>query len=151
MENRNRYEFFTVLDERGDPSWSKDVNQRGSVFRDANGVMRISANYNNGLQSYFLITQQVTRFRENGHIGIYEAEQPWGPWRTVLFANPWELGLQTGKKSVYWNFSNKWTSKDGKRFSLVYTGPGSDSFGVVSGRFVIATEEPVSRIDPKIP
>ncbi|TNG01451.1 MAG: DUF4185 domain-containing protein, partial [Gammaproteobacteria bacterium] len=136
MAKRDRYEFFAGINDQGQASWSKDVDQRSSVFSDANGVMRTSVSYNEGLQRYLLITQQVSRFQKNGHIGIYEAEQPWGPWRTVLFASPWELGLQTGNKSVYWNFSNKWSSKDGRQFSLVYTGPGSDNFGVVRGQFI---------------
>jgi hypothetical protein len=136
LGKRDHYEFFSGMNARGQASWSKDADHRSSIFSDINGVMRTSVSYNEGLQRYLLITQQVSRFRETGHIGIYEAEQPWGPWYTVLFASPWKLGLQTGNKSVYWNFSNKWSSKDGRQFSLVYTGPSNDNFGVVQGRFI---------------
>lgn len=138
MKSKEEYEYFSGFDEHGNPGWTRDVCQRESVYRDdVNGVMRTSVTYNSGLGRYLLVTQQVSRLRGNGHMGIYEARTPWGPWKTVLFDSPWRIGLQTGEKSVYWNFSNKWTHADGKDFALVYTGPGSDSFGVVRGRFVI--------------
>jgi hypothetical protein len=133
---REAYEFFAGMDSHGQPLWSRDIDRRGSVFSDPHGVMRTSVTYNAGLGRYLLITQQISRYRETGHIGIYEAEQPWGPWYTVLFASPWELGLQNDAKSVFWNFSNKWSSPDGKQFTLVYTGPGNDNFGVVKGHFL---------------
>jgi hypothetical protein len=85
-----------------------------------------------------LATQQVSRFQSsNGHIGVYDAPEPWGPWTTVLLANTWTLGLQNGSKTVFWNFSNKWLSTDGKSFVMVYTGPGSDSWGSVEGTFEV--------------
>jgi hypothetical protein len=136
---REHYEFFTGFDSNSKPIWSKDVNARSAVFSDPNGVMRTSVSYNPGLKRYLLITQQITRM-ENGYIGIYESIEPWGPWRTVLFENAWDTGLQTGKKNVFWNFSNKWSSADGRQFTLVYTGRGSDNFGAVAGEFITAGE-----------
>jgi hypothetical protein len=141
LNKKDSYEFFSGLDEQGHAIWREDISHRKSIFTDIiNGVMRSSVSYNAGLRRYFLITQQVSRFSDNGHIGIYESEFPWGPWNTVLFDSPWKLGLQNGEKSVFWNFSNKWTDSNGKDFSLVYTGPGSDCFGVVRGRFVTRTD-----------
>jgi hypothetical protein len=141
---RDHYEFFAGLGEEGQALWEKDVNQRHSVFTDENGVMRTSVTYNEYLERYLLVTQQVSRFRENGHIGIYEATQPWGPWNTVLFASPWDVGLQHGEKTVYWNFSNKWGTR-GKQFVMVYTGPSSDNLGLVQGRFITADHTRVAR------
>lgn len=135
MDDRSAYEFFSGLDSRGSPQWSSDVADRKPAFRDAeNGVMRTSVTYNAGLDRYLLITQQRTTKR-GGYIGIYEAPAPWGPWHTVLLENAWKVGLQDGEKSVYWNFSNKWTSPDGKQSVLVYTGPGPDNFGAVVAEF----------------
>ncbi len=136
LSRRSSYEFFTGLDSEQKPLWSADVNQRQPVFADQRGTMRTSVTYNAGLQRYLLITQMVSRFKDKrGLIGIFEASEPWGPWREVLVENPWKLGLQTGEKNVFWNFSNKWTSADGRNFSLVYTGPGADSFGAIRGTF----------------
>ncbi len=137
IDSREYYEYFSGLDADGKPRWNHDLNSRGSVFSDPNGVMRTSVSYNPGLKRYLLITQQITRVKD-GYIGIYESKEPWGPWHTVLFENAWDLGLQNGEKNVFWNFSNKWSSPDGKVFTLVYTGRGSDNLGVISGKFIIA-------------
>jgi hypothetical protein len=138
IEDQSEYEFLAGLDGTGAPRWIGDYTKRTAVFTDAaNGVMRTSVSYNPGLGRYLLITQQVNRFRdEDGHIGIYDAPEPWGPWTTVLFANAWETELQNGAKTVYWNFSNKWLSLDGRGFVLVYTGDGPDNWGTVEGEFI---------------
>lgn len=140
MTEKNTYEYFTGLDVTGNALWTTDINSRAPVFEDpVNGVMRTSVSFNVGLGRYLLITQQVNRFRNSDfHIGVYEAPDPWGPWNTILFENA-ELvgpGLNTGTKSVFWNFSNKWLSPDGKNFVMVYTGPGSDEWGTVEGAFL---------------
>lgn len=138
LANRSAYEFFSGLDFAGTPSWTKEVEDRSPVFSDPeNGVMRTSVTYNAGLGRYLLITQQRTT-KKGGYIGIYESGAPWGPWNIVLFQDAWKIGLQTGEKSVFWNFSNKWTSADGTRAALVYTGRGSDNFGVVMAEFETA-------------
>ena len=137
LADRAAWEFFSGLDSRGLPTWNADVARREPVFRDpGNGVMRTAVNYNAGLGRYLLVTQQRT-VQRGGYIGIYESDAPWGPWRTVLFDDAWKVGLQEGYKSVYWNFSNKWTSEDGRRSALIYTGPGPDNFGVVVAEFEV--------------
>ena len=150
MTERAAYEFFAGYDEQGRPTWTDGVAERAPVFSDpVNGVMRTSVSYNAGIDRYLLITQQVSRAMDaNGHIGIYDAAEPWGPWTTVLFQNAWETGLQDGRghtgsrKTVYWNFANKWLSDDGRRFTLVYTGDSeqraSDNWATIEGRFIMA-------------
>ena len=147
LEDIKRYQYFTGLSEDGSPVWSENISDRKAVFTDdRNGVMRTSIIYNSGIGRYILITQQVSRkYDENGHIGIYEAPKPWGPWKTVLFANPWHIGLHQvdqKKKTVYWNIASKWLSTDGKRFVLVYTGPDSDQWGTVEGVFLTESCHP---------
>lgn len=139
LANEDAYAYFAGLDQEDAPRWSDAIGDREPVFRDAvNGVMRTSVSYNPGLKRYFLITQQVSRFKKkNGHIGIYEAPQPWGPWRTVLFENCWETGLHEGYKTVFWNFSNKWLGPEGRHFVLIYTGPGPDNFGTIEGELAV--------------
>ncbi len=136
---RAAYEFFAGMDS-GSATWTSDFGSRQPVFEDAvNGVMRTSAIFIPGIDRYILITQQVGRQRgDGGHMGICDAPEPWGPWTTVLFANPWDIGLQTGDKTVFWNISPKWLSPDGTSFVLVYTGPGSDSWGTVEGVFEVS-------------
>ncbi len=136
ISENSGWQYFAGLGGDG-ARWTHDPAERVAVFEDAqNGVMRTSAIYQPALGRYLLVVQQVSRFRErDGHIGIYEAPARWGPWSTVLFASPWRLGLQNGSKSVFWNFSAKWTSADGRSFVLVYTGPGADAWGSVEGHF----------------
>lgn len=146
LSKKSSYEYFNGIDGVGNPLWTNDINQRKPVFVDAtNGVMRTSVSYNSGLGRYILMTQQVNRHRdENYHVGIYEAPEPWGPWRTILFENANVAGpnLNVGRKTVYWNFSNKWLSSDGLNFVLVYTGDGADEWGTVEGRFLIGKPAP---------
>jgi len=140
LSEKSSYEYFNGIDGAGNPLWTTEIDQREPVFLDAiNGVMRTSVSFNAGLRRYILMTQQVDRYRDaNYHIGIYEAPEPWGPWRTILFENANVAGpnLNVGTKTVYWNFSNKWLSSDGLNFVLVYTGDGSDEWGTVEGRFL---------------
>ena len=77
--------------------------------------------------------------------------EPWGPWRTVLFDNASAVGpgLNTGTKTVYWNFSNKWLSADGKDFVLVYTGDGQDEWGTVQGTIELQDGGPVEPNPPE--
>ncbi|ADE16339.1 conserved hypothetical protein [Nitrosococcus halophilus Nc 4] len=140
IEDWMSYEFFAGFDNNGNPQWTSNVAKRKPVFEDVkNGVLRPSVAYIQGIDRYILIAQQVSRHRKNnGHIGIYDAPEPWGPWTTVLFGNPWDIGsngnLQSGHKTVFWGFSTKWSK--GNRFVMVYTGPGSDNWGTIEGSFV---------------
>jgi len=136
LADKSEYEYFAGLDDKGKAGWSSNIAERAPVFSDPNGVMRTSVAYNKGLGRYLLITQQVDRFRDkNGHIGIYDAPEPWGPWNTVLFANAFDIGLVTHTKTVFFNFSNKWTAEDGRDFVLVYT--NEDNWATVEGRFIL--------------
>lgn len=137
LAQRESYEFFAGIDEKNNEIWTKDINSRSSVFSDKHGVMRTSVTYNSGLKKFLLITQQISRFKDKGFMGVYESTKPWGPWKTVKFDSPWNMGIQNGSKSIFWNFSNMWTSTNGKNFSMIYTGPGGDSFGLIQGEFVL--------------
>lgn len=136
ITNQSQYEYFAGLNGNGNPTWTNNLADRKPVFEDAvNGVMRTSASYNAGLGRYLLITQQVAvQTDENSHIGIYDAPEPWGPWTTVIFA-PSTI-VQSTPKTVFWNFSNKWLSPDGKDFVLVYT--YEDEWATLEGSFTIA-------------
>jgi hypothetical protein len=137
--DRKSYEFYAGAGLDDTPVWTDQVRDRKPVFVDAiNGVMRTSAVYNRGLGRYLLVTEHSQRAK--GNIGIYEAPEPWGPWSTVLF--------QTGfgaphvqANTFFWGFSNKWTSADGLRFTLLFTGrDANDSWNTVEGRFSISDQ-----------
>ncbi len=131
--DRNQYEFFAGLDGSGEPIWVSDLTQRQPVFEDRDGGVgrSCSASYNPGLRRYLIITEHSVSSR--GRVGIFDAPQPWGAWTTVLYQSG--FGTPTIQAStVFWNFSNKWLSPDGRDFVLVFTGTGeNDSWNTVRG------------------
>ncbi len=140
IDQKNAYRWFAGADGAGVPRWSEHYNSAVPAFSDpANGVMRTSVAFNAGLGRYILSTLHVSRFREHdGRLGIYDAPEPWGPWTTVLFANAFELGLVDFSKTVFFNFSNKWTSRDGRKSVLVYT--NRDNWATVESEFYMRGE-----------
>ncbi|MBW2524702.1 MAG: DUF4185 domain-containing protein [Deltaproteobacteria bacterium] len=128
------YEFFGGLDTGGDPLWTSDRTEKQPVFRDANGVgWNVSASYNAGLGRYLLMTEHT--LTHQAHLGMFDGPEPWGPWTTVVYTDAFGSG-EIELTTFYWSFSNKWTSADGRSFTLVFTGRASnDSWNVVEGAF----------------
>jgi hypothetical protein len=61
IRERSAYEFFTSLDARQQPQWSKEITQRGAVFANPpRGVYRTQVNYNPGLKRYLLNQSLLT-------------------------------------------------------------------------------------------
>ncbi len=133
---RSAYSFFSGM-KHNEPSWTKNIEARQPVYTDPSGVgWCINVSYNSGLGRYLLTTEHTETHR--GNIGVFEAPEPWGPWRTVYYETEWGKG-HIPLNTFYWNFSNKWTSEDGKTFSLIFTGrKENDSFNVIRGRFETA-------------
>jgi hypothetical protein len=147
IESRAAYEWFAGP--VGADSWTADRTQRKPVFVDSqNGLMRLSVIYAIPIQRYVMICQQVNRFKDQGgRMGWYQAERPWGPFTPIgqQPVDPWSFGsggsLNTGTKSVFWNLSAKWMGTqvvdNALAFTMVYTGPGADEFGAVSGKLAL--------------
>lgn len=128
---RHSYEFFAGLDVNSEPTWTNDLADRSPVFEDRNGVgWNVSVSFNPGLNRYVLATEHTQSFQ--GNLGIFDAPEPWGPWTTVGYYYNWEDFSST----FFWNFSNKWLSSNGKDFTIVFTGTGSnDSWNTMRGKF----------------
>jgi hypothetical protein len=128
IRDRPAYEFFTGLDAAGMPQWSPDIAQRGAVFSHPGRCYRTGITYNSALKRYLWcqVLPESTHTggpRFQGGFGVYEAPQPWGPWRTVYFANTWDVG--PGETN---SFPTKWMSADGRELYLVFS--GDDYFSV---------------------
>jgi len=143
LMDKNSYEFFAGLDGQGNPAWTPDQSQRKPVFEDGNGVgWNVSVSYNAGLGRYILCTEHTKSL--SGNLGMFEAKEPWGPWKTVYYA---EGGNAFGKGHIqtntfFWNFSNKWMSNNGKDFVLVFSGiNNNDSWNTVQGSFQVAAPD----------
>ena len=131
IKDRDAYWFYQGIDVSGNDQWTADINDKHPVFKDQNGVgWNLSASFNSGLGRYILMTEHEQSFK--GNLGIFDAQEPWGPWTTVAYYSNWGDTNNT----FFWNFSNKWLSEDGKEFTIIYTGiKEHDSWNSVRGRF----------------
>lgn len=126
IANRGAYEFLKGLDPGDNPIWTKDIDQRGSVFTNPGLCRRSGISYNAGLKRYLWWHQTYhedadTRF--SGGFAVYDAPEPWGPWTTVYETEKWDVG--PGETAC---FPTKWMSEDGKICYLVFS--GNDNFSV---------------------
>lgn len=134
ITKRDAYEFFQSLDAKGNPVWTKEVNQRGAVFTHSGRCYRSGISYNAALKRYLwcqIIPGGDTRFK--GGFGIYDAPEPWGPWTTVYFTEQWDVG--PGETN---SFPTKWMSADGRTLYLVFS--GNDYFAVRRATLTLATD-----------
>jgi len=131
---REAYSFFAGID-NNNTIWTKDIKERIPVFENPDGVgWCMNVIYNSGIKRYMLTTEHTETHR--GNIGIFDAPEPWGPWTTVLYERHWGEG-HIPVNTFFWNFSNKWTSDDGKTISLIFTGrKENDSFNLIRGKFI---------------
>lgn len=128
IRERDAYEFFRGLDAQDRPLWSGDIRDRGAVFVHPGRCYRSGISYNAGLQRYLWCqilpdSADARGPRYQGGFGIYEAAEPWGPWRTVFFTEAWDVG--PGESS---SLPAKWISEDGRTCHLVFS--GDDGFCV---------------------
>lgn len=129
IRERNAYEFFVRLDDKGTPVWSKNLKERGGVFKNRGAVYRTQVTYNPKIKRYLLNTigrGNDTRF--HGGFGVYDAPNPWGPWTTAFFTDNWDVG--PGETN---SFPTKWMSADGRTAHLVFS--GDDHFSVRKATF----------------
>jgi len=128
IRQRDAYEFFTDLDEQGNPGWSADADERGAVFTHQHRCLRSGVTYDAGRARYLWWhqlpdhpTNPQTRF--SGGFAVYDAPEPWGPWTAVFYTELWDVGPgETG------SFPTKWMSEDGRTVHLVFS--GNDTFAV---------------------
>ena len=141
--DRSAYEFYSGSDPSREAKWTADVARKKPVFQDPNGTgWCLSVSYNQGLRRYILITNHIGSSR--GNLGVFDAREPWGPWSTVVYMNRSEnthFGHQHVADNVFFaNIPTKWTSENGRQFTMVFTGGGrgrnNDSWNAVRARFV---------------
>jgi hypothetical protein len=142
IAEREAYEFFSGLGADGDPLWSTEIEERGSIFNHRDACLRSAMTWNHRLRRY-LWWQQLpqpaghqdrgdTRFE--GGFGVYDAPEPWGPWTTVFFTPKWDVG-----PGEHGDFPAKWFGPDGRSAELVFS--GEDCFSVRAARFKLRDEK----------
>ncbi|MFO7671107.1 MAG: serine hydrolase [Bacteroidales bacterium] len=124
------YSYYSGSDRNQKPAWSEDYNKRKAVFINPGRCYRSGITYNRGLNRYLWCqvipvsdrgTSRGPRFQ--GGLGIFEAPEPWGPWKTVYYSLDWDMGPgETGSLPA------KWMSPDGKTCHYLFS--GEDCFSV---------------------
>lgn len=134
LSDRQWYEFFAGPDNDNRPLWRADIRDRAAVFVNPGSCYRSGISYNAGLGRYlwcqilpFSSDDRGPRFQ--GGLGIYEAPEPWGPWRTVFHTTAWDVG--PGETA---SFPTKWISPDGRTAHLLSS--GDDAFSVRKATFL---------------
>lgn len=128
IRDRQAYDFFKGLDGQGSPLWTSDIRDRGAVFVNPGRCYRSGVSYNGGLKRYLWCqilpeSKDERGPRYQGGFGVYEAPEPWGPWRTAFYTETWDIG--PGETA---SFPTKWMSEDGRTCHLVFS--GDDCFSV---------------------
>ena len=105
------YEYFSGTATA--PAWTKVHSRSRPIFSDPAGAWRPSITYNPGLKRYLLVVAHAKDIQRSADkIGIFEAPNPWGPWRTVSYVDNF-LGIPDGE---FWglNFPIKWQADGGR-------------------------------------
>lgn len=151
VADRSSYEFFTGLGTDSAPRFSADLESRKPIFTDPNGTQRIAITHDAGFQRYLLTTSHRPPRSTAMHtaaLGVFEALEPWGPWRTLYYDDHW-----SGTNRTYHHkFPTKWMSADGLTLWLVYSGlDGSDyTLCVRKAKLEKASEKPQAALMPRI-
>ena len=120
---RGAWEYF-VETKGGSAVWSKEIAERGLVWKFPAHAQRVDAVYSPAMGRVLLLVG----YDHSGGWGIYDAEQPWGPWSTAFHTNDWGLGDTHG-----YRLPPKWM--EGETMYLIYSGsnrsrPNYDAFCV---------------------
>ena len=145
ITDREAFEFFTGLDDEGNPVWTADIAARGSVFHHPGHCQRSSVSYNAALgrylwwQSGWLSPEGEDARFHTGRLGVYEAPEPWGPWRTVFYSESFPKPGETGC------FPTKWMGpvEDGRQTVHMVTST-DDAFSVYPVTLTITAPEGIS-------
>ena len=129
--NRRAWEFLASLD-GNQPSWHHDDRRAIPVFSYPGFTGENHIAYNVGLKRY--IMGNYAFYDEHGYprpyhqnpqpplgtcisqLTLYEAPEPWGPWRLFWRVDDW------GKTNYQPAFPTKWMSADGKEMVMVSSG-----------------------------
>ncbi len=129
------YEYFAGYDEHQNSLWTEDIRKRRAVFKNPGKCYRSGISYNSKLRKYLWCQiiplanpgdKRGSRF--DGGLGIFEASEPWGPWKTVFYSRKWDVGPgETG------SISPKWISEDGNTCYYIFS--GDDYFSIREVKF----------------
>jgi hypothetical protein len=127
---REAYEFFSGAVDN--PSWSTDLSKARSIFHTDDGVSWwVSCVYDAALERYLLLTTHPPfggQFRDHKGFGIFEAQWPWGPWKTILYTKSVGNIIQGMTEGISFTIPSKWIQEQGKTLWMVFAGRPSDPY-----------------------
>jgi len=133
---KDAYEWFAGRDEEGRPHWTGDIQARTHVFEDRNGIKVVSVSCHPTLHRCLLLYNP----RDNrGHFALFEAPEPWGPWRTVAYLRdhpPFRPPEENRRVSIFHFAPKWWRGGKGLEFTLVFN-PGDDAWNTMQGRLLV--------------
>jgi hypothetical protein len=110
------FHFFSGLDAQGQPTWNPEFTLARPIFSDTNGVAAGGMVYDPGLERYLL-----TSFHTGpGQLGVFESQQPWGPWSTIGYYADWG-GMGAAGEGLTCEFPQKWMSADGLTLWAIFS------------------------------
>ena len=134
--DRTRYEFFVARAGDGSATWSRDIQGRGVVHTFPTGWVNTmrhpyawhpSVVYNAALEEYMMLNWGMGS-HDNGHwfgkpsyLGMWTANQPWGPWTQVHEEVEWLPEGDPNARAYQPQMSPRWVAPDGRSFWLVWT------------------------------
>jgi len=132
--DRGSYEFFRGIRANGGAEWGTDIESRGVVHTFPLGGLPPnfavswlpSVVYNAPLGVYMMVNSNSTNPEGVGHedrptyLGIWTAEQPWGPWRQIHEEIEWLPGGDSAARAGSPVIAPKWIAADGMSFWLLW-------------------------------
>ncbi len=110
VDNVGAYQYFSGTPFA--PAWKTGKTGSSVIFTDLAGVVRPSMTYNAGLNRYLLAVAHSSSTTAGANkMGLFEAPNPWGPWRTVSYVDNF-LGI-AGGRFYGMHFPAKWQADAG--------------------------------------
>ncbi|HZH73576.1 MAG TPA: hypothetical protein VFD91_13845, partial [Mariniphaga sp.] len=118
------YEYLSGYETHSKPVWSEDIRKREAVFVNPGKCYRSGISYNRGLKKYLWcqtiqasFSEEYNGVRFKGGLGIFESDNPWGPWNTIFYTRDWDIG--PGETS---SIPTIWMRDDGETCYLLFSG-----------------------------
>jgi hypothetical protein len=129
------YEWYTSVNPAS-PTWGA-WGSRQPIFTDNNLAYVSGMFYFPVLDRYIVPSTHGTssiNTGDLGKLGVFEAEEPWGPWYTVYYSDNWQGYV--GNYALQFPIVQKWTSANNLVFYMVYSSSGyRDAWNMFKGTF----------------
>ena len=141
---RSSYQFFAGLGTDGGATWTPNITERAVVHTFPPGGVNTkihpfawstSVAYNAPLGVYMMSTWGMgcapdgTWFGEPSYLGVWIADQPWGPWAQIHEETAWTPDNDPGARAYQPQIIPKWIADDGRSFWMVWS-----DFQVIDGK-----------------